>query len=62
VIDARAQGQFVPAVIVDDQQGDLERASAVEPSIVVELAGGVRVTIGRSAMAPMVSVVLRALR
>jgi transposase len=62
VIDARAEGQFVPAVIVDDQQGDLERTSGGEPAIVVELAGGVRVTIGRAATAPMVSAALRALR
>ena len=58
---ARTTGEFVPAVIVEDPP---EAKAAVQPApaIVVELAGGVRVTIGASAPASMVSATLRALR
>jgi transposase len=58
---ARTTGEFVPAVIVEDPP---EVRSTVQPApaIVVELAGGVRVTIGASAPASMVSATLRALR
>jgi transposase len=61
VMAARAEGQFVPAVIVDGPQ-DVERAARSEPAIVVELAGGARVTIGATATVSMVSAALRALR
>ncbi len=58
---ARTTGEFVPAVIVEDPP---EAKAVVQPApaIVVELAGGVRVTIGASAPASMVSATLRALR
>jgi transposase len=49
VVAARAEAQFVPAMIV-------------EPAIVVELASGARVTIGQTASVSMVSAALRALR
>ena len=61
VVDGRAEGQFVPAVIVDGQR-DVERMSGAEPAIVVELASGARVTIGATATVLMVSAALRALR
>ena len=58
---ARPPGDFVQAVIVEDPP---EARPTVQPTpaIVVELAGGVRVTIGASAPASMVSATLRALR
>jgi transposase len=57
----RTPGDFVPAVIVEDPP---ETKATVQPApaIVVELAGGVRVTIGASAPVSMVSATLRALR
>jgi transposase len=58
---ARTTGEFVPAVIVEDPR-ELRAAVQPAPAIVVELAGGVRVTIGASAPASMVSATLRALR
>lgn len=58
---ARAEAQFVPAVIADGL-GALEPAARSEPAIVVELAGGARVTIGATATVSMVSAALRALR
>jgi transposase len=61
VMAARAEGQFVPAVIVDGQR-DAECAARAEPAIVVELASGARVTIGVTATVTMVSAALRALR
>jgi transposase len=61
VMAARAEGQFVPAVIVDAPR-EAERAARSEPAIVVELASGARVTIGRAATVSMVSAALRALR
>ena len=61
VMAARAEGQFVPAVIVDGPK-DAECAARSEPAIVVELAGGARVTIGATATVSMVSAALRALR
>jgi transposase len=61
VMAARAEAQFVPAVIVDGQR-DVECTSGAEPAIVVELASGARVTIGRAATVSMVSAALRALR
>lgn len=57
VMAARAEDQFVPAVIVDEQR-DVERRSAPEPTIVVELASGARVTIGATATVSMVSAAL----
>ena len=60
VMAARAEAQFVPAVIVDGQR-DVECAARSEPAIVVELAGA-RVTIGATATVSMVSAALRALR
>jgi transposase len=61
VMAARAEAQFVPAVIVDGPS-DLEPLARSEPAIVVELASGARVTIGAAASASMVSATLRALR
>lgn len=55
VVAARAEAQFVPALIVD-------APGAQEPAIIVELRGGARVTIGPAATASMVSAALRALR
>ncbi len=61
VLAARAEGQFVPATIIDepvtrDPQGK------PEPVICVELGGGKRVTIGAMASPSLVSATLRALR
>ena len=61
VLAARAEGQFVPATIIDepvtrDPQGK------PEPVICVELGGGRRVTIGAMASPSLVSATLRALR
>jgi transposase len=61
VMAARAEDQFVPAVIVNGQR-DVECTSGAEPAIVVELASGARVRIGRAATASVVSAALRALR
>ena len=61
VLASQAEAQFIPAVIVDGPP-EAEPAVHHEPAIVVELAGGVRVTIGASAPASMVSATLRALR
>lgn len=61
VMAARAEGQFVPAVIVDGAR-EVECAARSEPAIVVELASGARVTIGATATVSMVSAALRALR
>ena len=61
VMAARAEAQFVPAVIVDGPL-NLEPAARSEPAIVVELASGARVTIGAAASVLMVSAALRALR
>ncbi len=61
VLAARAEDQFVPAVIVDEPR-DAECTSGAEPAIVVELANGARVTIGATATVSMVSAALRALR
>jgi transposase len=61
VTAARAEDQFVPAVIVAGQR-DAECAARPEPAIVVELASGARVTIGAAATVSMVSAALRALR
>ena len=60
-MSARTTGEFVPAVIVEDPPG-AEPTVQPAPAIVVELAGGVRVTIGASAPVSMVSATLRALR
>ena len=61
VMATRAEAQFIPAVIVDGPPG-AEPAIRSEPAIVVELAGGVRVTIGAAAPAGVISATLRALR
>ena len=61
VLAARAEAQFVPALIVD-APGAQEPAARSEPAIIVELRGGARVTIGPAASASMVSAALRALR
>ena len=61
VLASQAEAQFIPAVIVDGPP-EAEPAVHHEPAIVVELAGGVRVTIGASAPVSMVSATLRALR
>ena len=58
VVAARAEAQFIPAVLADA----LEPAARSEPAIVIELAGGARVTIGASAPAALVTATLRALR
>lgn len=61
VVVARAEAQFVPAVIADGP-GAPEPGARPEPAIVVELAGGARVTIGATASVSLVSAALRALR
>jgi transposase len=61
VVAARAEAQFIPAVIVDGPPV-AEPPIRPEPAIVVELAGGVRVMIGATAPAGVVSATLRALR
>ena len=61
VVAARAEAQFVPAVIADGPS-TVEPAARSEPAIVVELASGARVTIGQAASVSMVSAALRALR
>lgn len=61
VVAARTEAAFVPALIVD-APGAPEPAARSEPAIVVELAGGARVTIGATATVSMVSAALRALR
>ena len=58
---AQTAGEFVPAVIVADP-AEVKSTVQPAPAIVVELAGGVRVTIGASAAPLMVSATLRALR
>jgi transposase len=58
---AQTAGEFVPAVIVADP-AEVKSTAQPAPAIVVELAGGVRVTIGPSAPVSMVSATLRALR
>jgi len=61
VLAARAEGQFVPATIVDEPvMGDPH--SKPEPVICVELGRGRRVTIGAMASPSLVSATLRALR
>ena len=62
VMAARAEAQFIPAVIVDGPPAAAAPAIRSEPAIVVELAGGVRVTIGAAAPAGVVNAALRALR
>ena len=61
VMAARAEAQFIPAIIVDGPS-NLEPLARSEPAIVVELASGARVTIGAAASVSMVSAALRALR
>jgi transposase len=61
VVAARAEAQFVPALIVD-APGAREPAARSEPAIIVELRGGARVTIGATASVSLVSAALRALR
>ncbi len=61
VMDGRAEGQFVPAVIVDEP-GDLEPRPGCERAIMVELAIGARVSIGASATVSIVSAAMLALR
>src|SRR5271154_4670164 len=58
---ARDEAQFVPAGIADGPTAP-EPAARSEPAIVVELASGARVTIGRAATVSMVTAALRALR
>src|ERR1700679_1563939 len=58
---APARAELVPAVIVDGRR-EGECAARPEPAIVVELASGARVTIGRAATVSTVSAALRALR
>ena len=61
VLAARAEGQFVPATIVDEPvMGDPH--SKPEPVICVELGRGRRVTISTMASPSLVSATLRALR
>ena len=61
VVAARAEAQFVPALIVEGP-APLESAVRPEPAIVVELASGARVTIGATASVSIVSAALRVLR
>ena len=50
---------FAPAVLVDDPA---PLASGAHPAIVVELAGGARVSINAAASATLIAATLRALR
>jgi transposase len=61
VVAARAEAQFVPAVIADGP-GAPEPAARSDPAIIVELRSGARVMIGPAASASLVSAALRALR
>lgn len=61
LLSAPEGAAFVPAVMVDDP-GRPDQPVRSEPAIVVELAGGARVTIGPGASAAMVGATLRALR
>ena len=58
----REAAGFVPAVVVDDRTGDAPQALAASMVIVVDLAGGGRVSIAASAPADLVTAALRALR
>jgi transposase len=58
----REAAGFVPAMLVDDPPVEAPGAGAGSTAIVVELAGGARVSIGASASAALVTAALRALR
>jgi transposase len=58
----REAAGFVPAVLVGEARGEAPGATAVSAAILVDLAGGVRVSIGASAPAGLVTAALRALR
>ena len=58
----REAAGFVPAVLIDAPPSEAPGAGADPTSIVVELAGGARVSIAASASAALVTAVLRALR
>lgn len=57
---ARSQAAFVPAIVVPDPV--LVSAPLMGPAIVIDLAGGTRLTIDAQASAALVGEVLRALR
>jgi transposase len=61
MVMGRSAGDFVPAVVVEDPPR-AEATAAAEPAIVVELANGVRVSIGATATVSMATAALRALR
>jgi transposase len=58
----REPAGFVPAMLVDDPPVEAPGAGTGSTAIVVELAGGARVSIGASASAALVTAALRALR
>jgi transposase len=60
--ERREAAGFVPAMLVDDQPVEAAGAGTGSTAIVVELAGGARVSIGVSAPAALVTAALRALR
>jgi transposase len=55
-------GGFARAVLRDERANQQAEAVSAGPVIVVEMAGGVRVTIGAEAQACVIAAVLRALR
>jgi transposase len=61
VVAARAEGQFVPATIVDEP-APRDAQAKPEPVICVELGRGRRVTISATASAALVTAALQALR
>jgi transposase len=58
----REAAGFVPAMLVDDPPVEALGVAGGSTAIVVELAGGARVSIGASASAALVTAALRALR
>jgi transposase len=58
----REAAGFVPAVLVDEPSREAPGAMTGSTAIVVEMAGGSRVSIGPSARADLVTAALRALR
>jgi transposase len=60
--DRRRTAGFVPAMLVEEPAVEAPVMGTGSTAIVVDLAGGVRVSIGGSAPAALVSAALRALR
>jgi transposase len=60
--ERREAAGFVPAVLVDEPPSDVPGAMMGSTALVVDLAGGARVSIAVSAPAALVTAALRALR